>query len=90
MNRTLNDFIGLFLALWVVFFISNLINPDSKDKEQITASFIGVAYIIGRSSEQEARKTPKAQEPQQTRPPIQYGGKTVITPPNQSSPSLLP
>ena len=75
MNRTLKDFLGLSLAMWVVFFISNLINPDAKNKDQITAGFIGAAYCIGRRAEQEARKTPKAQKPKQPRPPIQYGGK---------------
>ena len=51
MNRTLNDFLGLALAMWVSFFISNLINPDAKNTEEITAGFIGIAYCVGRRRE---------------------------------------
>ena len=72
MNRTVKDFLGLFLAMWVVFFISNLTNPNVKNKNQITAGFIGVAYCIGRRPD---KKAPKVQTPKQPRPPIQFGGK---------------
>jgi hypothetical protein len=74
MNRTLKDILGLSLALWISFFISNLTNPDA-DKGPITGGFIGLAYCVGRRTEQEARKTPKVRKPQQPRPPIKYGGK---------------
>ena len=58
MNRTLKDLLGLSISMWVVFFISNLINPDAKNKDQIAADFIGIAYCIGRRPEQRCNCAP--------------------------------
>jgi hypothetical protein len=72
MNRTLEDFLGLFLALGLIHFITHLIDPNANNNDETKAILVGVAYAIGRRQEQEARKTPKTQQP---RPPIQHGGK---------------
>ena len=75
MNRTLKDFLGLFLALGIIHFISHLIDPNANKNDETNAVLVGVAYAIGRRQEQEARKTPKTPKTQQPRPPIQHGGK---------------
>lgn len=47
MNQTTKEVLGIFLAMWVVLFVQNLLNPDNPNKREYSGAFIGMAYVIG-------------------------------------------